>query len=62
MGHCFVESQDLFVVLIYENVIFAEMPFSPRSKSLRMFSDEISESTSVDGDEAVVCSILISLK
>ena len=34
--------------------IFVEMPFSPRSKSVRMFSDEVSESTSIDGDEAVV--------
>ena len=33
---------------------FVEMPFSPRSKSVRMFSDEVSESTSIDGEEAVV--------
>lgn len=32
----------------------SELPFSPRGKAARMFSDEVTESTSVDGDEAVV--------
>ena len=42
--------------------LFVEMPFSPRSKSLHMFSDEVSESTSIDGEEAVVGTVSPSIQ